>query len=47
MDWIRADTSLIFEKKKHSSLKVTNVPKTFIIILPEINYFKLILQNAL
>ena len=47
MDWIQADTSLIFEKKKRSSLRVTNfIPKTFIIIIPEINYFKLILKNA-
>jgi len=47
MDWIRADTSLIFEKKKHSYLRVTNfIPKTFIIIIPEIKYFKLVLKNA-
>jgi len=37
MDWIRSD-SLIFEKKIHSYLRVTNfIPKTFIIIIPEIN----------
>jgi len=46
MDWIRADASLIFEKK-HLYLRITNIiPKTFIIIIPEINYFKLILKNA-
>ena len=34
-------------KKEHSYLKVTNfIPKTFIIIIPEINYFKLVLKNA-
>jgi len=36
MDWIRVDTSLIFEKK-YSYLRVTNfIPKTFIIINPKL-----------
>jgi len=31
MDWIQADTSLIFEKKKHLYLRVTNIiPKTLL-----------------
>jgi len=46
MDWIRVDTSLIFEKKKHLYLRLIHfISKTFIIV-PEINYFKLILKNA-
>jgi len=39
MEWIRDDTSLIFEKK-YSYLRITNfIPKTFIIIILKINYF--------
>jgi len=46
MDWIRTDTSLIFEKKTFVYLRVTNfIPKIFIIIILEINYFKLVLRN--
>ena len=48
MEWIRADTNLIFEKKKHSFLRVINfISKTLIIIIPEINYFKLVLKMHL
>jgi len=47
LKWIRADTSLMFGKKKRSYLRITNfIPKTFIIIISEINYFKLVLKNA-
>ena len=47
LKWIGSElsTNLIFEKKKHSYLRITNfIPKTFIIIIP--NYFKLVLKYA-